>query len=312
MRLGDEPPLVPRGGPRGFRVIRSWRLSTPPARFSVARLMENWGSLIGVVPSIHHQHGAQWYADGIMRYTQMLCSYPKCCVVANHTVGPDMHCCTSTQCRHLVHLICQGHYADKQRQQSRLEEDEADWRVRCYNCQLTDFQKLLRDSLLRSRADQEKAEEADSKSGKPPAPKRESFFRSTMVAAGRAAVATQKAKSSEMQLSMKRAKLKKSERVRLLLETCWELAVGMNEDGTGRRQSMLIHDYVNWAGGVLTARVDEEELPPDEELVFNLQNDFYMEGVGGEEELPKNKFVDLMVFTASHWIEVSPCWGLPS
>jgi hypothetical protein len=85
------------------------------------------------------------------RYTQQLCSYPKCCVVADHVVGPDVHRCTaSDSCRHLVHLICQGHYADKQRQQSRLEEDEADWCPRCYNCELTCFQKLLRDSLHRA------------------------------------------------------------------------------------------------------------------------------------------------------------------
>jgi hypothetical protein len=36
-----------------------------------------------------------------------------------------------------------------------------------------------------------------------------------------------------------------------------------------------------------------------------LQNDFYMEIAGNVDEIPKNKFVDLMVFLASHWIEVS-------
>jgi hypothetical protein len=120
-----------------------------------------------------------------------------------------------------------------------------------------------------SRDEQEKSEEADLKSGKPAQAKRETFFRATMVGTGKALVA--QAKGSEMQLSMKRAKLKKLASVLRLLDACWELAVGMDDEGSERRQSMLIHEYVNWAGAVLTIRVDEEQLPPLEELVFTLQ-----------------------------------------
>jgi hypothetical protein len=54
---GGEGDAVLAAPPRVFRVIRSWRLSTPPAQFNVARLMENWGSLVFAVPSI--QYGAQ-------------------------------------------------------------------------------------------------------------------------------------------------------------------------------------------------------------------------------------------------------------